>query len=254
MLLYLIRHAQSTNNDLYVRTGSSDGRHVDPPLTELGHRQARQLARFLTARPDNPAGDAPQSVKEIVRHDRHGFGLTHLYCSLMARAVQTGSYVAEATGLSLVGWTEVHERGGIYHFDEETGEKVGLPGPARSWFTTEFPHLILPEMVNDSGWWNRPHETLEEARDRASLVLTQLMARHGNTNDRVAIISHMGFFQCLLTAMLATESGEAIRNYGLSRIVFGMSNVSISRFDFDGALYVRYLNRIDFLTDELVTG
>jgi len=254
MQLYLIRHAQSANNDLYTRTGNSDGRSSDPPLTELGHLQAQLLANFLATSRDEATDTTSIREEFISRHNRRGFGLTHLYCSLMTRAIQTGSYIAESTGLPIAGWPEVHERGGIYHIDEDTGENVGLPGPDRSWFATEFPHLILPEMIDDSGWWNRPHETLEEARDRASLVLAQLMARHGDTNDRVAIISHMGFFQCLLTVMLATESGEAIRNYGLSRIVFGMSNVSISRFDFDDALFVRYLNRIDFLADELVTG
>lgn len=39
MTLYLIRHAQSANNDLYDRTGSSLGRVEDPELTPLGGHQ-----------------------------------------------------------------------------------------------------------------------------------------------------------------------------------------------------------------------
>ena len=55
MHLYIIRHAQSANNELYATTGGSKGRQADPPLTELGHRQAQVLARALAARPDGAA-------------------------------------------------------------------------------------------------------------------------------------------------------------------------------------------------------
>jgi 2,3-bisphosphoglycerate-dependent phosphoglycerate mutase len=84
MTLYLIRHAQSTNNDLYDRTGSSLGRVEDPELTSLGVRQARILADYLAEGSDR---------------DRE-YGFTHLYTSLMVRSVAT----ATAVSLNEHGW------------------------------------------------------------------------------------------------------------------------------------------------------
>lgn len=256
MQLYLIRHAQSANNDLYTRTGAAVGRHADPPLTEIGHRQAQLLAEFLAASPCRRETGAPPLVRNYVaRHDRHGFGLTHLYCSLMTRSIQTAGYVAAATGLSLVAWPEIHERGGLHNIDEATGEDVGLPGPGRAWFAAEYPHLVLPDALEDVGWWGRPPETNAEAVPRAQVVWSQLLERHGGTDDRVAVISHAGFFQSLMTALFSTGDNLAALNLGIDQMAFGMSNASISRFEIgDGLIVLRYLNRIEFLPDELITG
>jgi 2,3-bisphosphoglycerate-dependent phosphoglycerate mutase len=257
MLLYLIRHAQSANNDLYARTGADHGRSADPPLTDLGHWQAQLLARFLAAPGDSTEGEgASQLIGEYAaRHNRHGFSLTHLYCSLMTRAVQTGGYIAEATGLPLVGWSEVHERGGLHDVDEATGEEVGVPGPNRAWFAAEYPHLTLPDSLGEAGWWNRPQESVSEAIPRARVVWSQLLERHGGTDDRVAIVSHGGFFQSLITVLLSNGDKLTALHLGAAEIGFGMSNASISRFEIDEGLVVaRYLNRVDFLPDELITG
>ncbi len=255
MLLYLIRHGQSANNDLWARTGDSIGRHADPPLTEIGHRQAQLLAGFLAGAKGKPGEDTLLDGGFSARHNRHGFDLTHLYCSLMTRAVQTGGYVAEATDLPLVGWPEIHERGGLHDIDETTGEDVGIPGPNRAWFAAEYPNLVLPEALGETGWWGRPKETLAEFTPRARAVWEQLLERHGNTDDRVALIIHAGFFQSLLTAMLATEDRLPAQQFVEATVAFGMSNVSVSRFEIGGGMVVlRYLNRVDFLPDELITG
>lgn len=256
MHLYLIRHAQSANNDLYFRTGASTGRHADPPLTELGHRQAQRLAQFLAATPDNLGDSQPSPVADFAaRHDRRGFDLTHLYCSLMIRSIQTGSYVAEATGLPLAAWPEFHERGGLHNLDEETGQDVGVAGPDRAWFATEYPHLIVPEALGEMSWWNRPPETQAETVPRARRVWSELVARHGETDDRVAVISHIGFFQSLMTALFSEGDTLSAPNLGVVDISFGMSNTSVSRVELAGGrVVIRYLNRVDFLPDELITG
>jgi 2,3-bisphosphoglycerate-dependent phosphoglycerate mutase len=255
MHLYFIRHAQSANNEMFFRTGTNDGRTADPQLTELGHRQAQLLGRFLAG----PKAD--QSVPETLlnhfaaRHDRGGFGLTHLYCSLMIRAVQTAAYIAEATGLPLVGWPEIHERGGLHDIDESTGEDIGIAGPNQADLFAQFPHLILPDTVGDAGWWSRPPETVAETVPRARAVWRQLLERHGGTDDRVAFVSHGGFFQSLLTALLSTRDELAPEHLGLEALWFGVSNTSISRFEIaNGHVVARYLNRVDFLPDELLTG
>jgi 2,3-bisphosphoglycerate-dependent phosphoglycerate mutase len=256
MHLYLIRHAQSANNDLYARTGAAVGRHADPPLTEIGHRQAQLLAEYLAKTPDEREEDAPPLVGNYVeRHDRRGYGLTHLYCSLMTRAIQTGGHIAEATGMPLVGWPEIHERGGLHKLDESTGEEVGLPGPGRAWFAAEYPTLVLPEALGEAGWWGRPKETIAESVPRARAVWARLLERHGDTDDRVALIIHGGFLQSLMTALLTTDDSLTSPQFGSATVGFGMSNASVSRFEIgEGFVVLRYLNRVDFLPDEFITG
>ncbi len=256
MHLYLIRHAQSGNNELYYRTGASTGRHHDPPITDLGHRQAQHLAQFLAATRDIPRDEVRPYMDEFIeRHDRRGFGLTHLYCSLMVRSVQTGSYIAEATGLPLMAWPEFHERGGLRHQDEETGENRGVEGPGREWFAAEYPHLIVPDTLGEAGWWSRPPETLDESWPRARQVWAELLARHGDTDDRVAVVSHIGFFQTLMMALFNAGDSLAAEHMGLTGIGFGMSNTSLTRLEIvNGQATLRYLNRVDFFPDELITG
>lgn len=256
MFLYIIRHAQSANNALYTNTGGGVGRKADPPLTEIGHRQAQLLAGFLAAVPPEHDQNTPPLIGHYhTRHDRRGFGLTHLYCSLMTRAIQTAGYVAEATGLPLTALAEIHERGGLHEVDEATGEDVGVPGPNRIWFQTEFPHLLLPDELGEVGWWNRAKEHPEEAMPRARAVWDRLLASHRGTADRVAVFTHGGYFQSLMTALFTTENNLAAPHLSMTRIGFGMSNTAVTRFDVEEeTIILRYLNRIDFLPDELITG
>jgi 2,3-bisphosphoglycerate-dependent phosphoglycerate mutase len=196
MQFYFIRHGQSANNELYARVDSHRGRHQDPELTARGRRQAECLARFLSQ---------PRSVTVNDARDRQnaaGFGLTHIYTSLMVRAVHTATIVGEAVSLPIVAWEDVHEEWGIYLADEATGERVGLPGKDRSYFQAHYPDLVLPGTLGDAGWWSRPAEPVEERIPRARRVYRTLLERHGGTEDRVAVISHGGFYQCLMTVLL----------------------------------------------------
>ena len=248
MILYVIRHAQSANNALWAATGTNDGRNADPPLTDLGHLQAQHLARYLAA-------PVEEVYSHADRHDRGGFSLTHLYTSLMIRSIATAGYVAAATGLPLRAWTEIHERGGLHQMEPDTGADVGVAGPNRAWFAAEYPHLILPDAVGDAGWWNRDRETEEEFLPRARVVWRQLLERHGDTNDRVAVVSHGGFFQSLLWALLSADALPPPAHMGVRALWFGVSNTAISRFEFhDGIAAIRYLNRVDHLPTELITG
>ena len=255
MQLYFIRHAQSANNDLYTRTGSSIGREADPPLTEMGHLQALALANHLFTAGTTRQPEAQLVGKYAARQDRLGFALTHLYCSLMTRAVQTGSYVAATTGLPLTAWAEIHERGGLHLVDGMTGEDHGIPGPGRGYFEHAFPQLVLPKEIGEPGWWNRPTETIAESYERAKIVWRQLLKRHGDTDDRIAMISHAGFFQSLMKTLLSPEHDWSVAGDELDNLWFGVSNVSISRFELErGEVVVRYVNRVDYLPDELISG
>jgi 2,3-bisphosphoglycerate-dependent phosphoglycerate mutase len=244
MQLYFIRHAQSENNALYARTGSREGRSEDPELTEVGRKQAQLLARFLSR------GD-PSAV--TIAHDPQnvaGFGVTHIYCSLMVRAIATGAILAEALNLPLVGWEDIHEIGGVVAYDGEIGEAVGLPGRDRAYFETHYPTLVLPAAVGPDGWWNRSFEEHEERVLRAQRVLRDLVEQHGDTDDRIALISHGGFYNYLLAAIIGCPRTKERRKERW----FILDNAAITRIDFDAkATWLVYMNRTDFLPRELIT-
>ncbi len=248
MHLYLVRHAESANNHLYATTGAAIGRHPDPPLTERGHQQAQAVARYLAARPT-----AAPLNRSAQRHNRGGFDLTHLYCSLMVRAVATASAIAEATGLPLCAWPEIHERGGLHDVDAE-GQEIGVPGPGRAFFVAQYPSLVLPDTLGETGWWGRAKETPAEYRPRARAVLEGLLARHGDSDDRVALVTHGGFFHSFMEALLEHHR-YALPADNERSIWFGLSNTAITYIEMDTKwAAIRYLNRVDHLPDELLSS
>jgi 2,3-bisphosphoglycerate-dependent phosphoglycerate mutase len=239
MQLYFIRHAQSTNNALWDSTGASDGRSSDPELTPLGREQARLVARFIaSASPDGgrfPAGGAG------------GFGLTHLYTSLMMRAAATAWEIAQATGLPLEALEDIYEEGGIYLEGGQDGERIGQSGQTRAYFETTYPGIILPAQFPEMGWWDgRPYEPPEGTAARAASVVAALVDRHGASQDRVGIVSHGAFFNYLVAALTGRRAGEGFW--------YVLNNTAISRFDFaSDYVLVMYLNRTDHLPVELLT-
>jgi broad specificity phosphatase PhoE len=242
MQLYMIRHGQSVNNHIWIRTGSNKGRNEDPDLTVTGERQAQALAQFIR----EADRKAINSGMEYDVTNVNGFHLTHLYSSLMLRAVRTGAAIADKTGLPLTALDDLHEEGGIYLEDEETGEYRGMPGKDFRYLSSHFPNLSLPEAMNRNGWWNRPYEPVENRPLRAQRLLELLLARHGNGNDRVACVTHGGFYELLVKEILALQT--------TSMIWFTFNNTAISRFDiFPDKRCVCYLNRTDFLPDALKT-
>ncbi len=264
MQLYFIRHAQSANNYLWDQTRAAKGRSDDPELTEMGCKQAELVAAFVSrfdpsglARWTNDAAaDADPSTRDNSRaltwaqmtQNVHGFGLTHIYASLMIRAMATGSAIARACALRLVALEDLHEAGGIYHEDETSNERIGRGGQTRSYFATNFPDCDLPDCVTDEGWWNRPWESPEMRTLRAKRLWDDLFARHGASDDRVAIVSHGAFYNYLLAAILNLPDPEASRHW------FEISNCGITRLDVsDGRVGVRYMNRVDYLPPDLIT-
>jgi 2,3-bisphosphoglycerate-dependent phosphoglycerate mutase len=246
MQFYFIRHAQSENNLLWKRTGSSKGRSEDPGLSTVGEQQAQLLAEYL--RKADPSlvvqGRDPQNIT--------GFGLTHLYTSLMVRAVATGTIIARVLGLPLVVWEDAHERGGVYLRDEQTDERIGQPGHNRAYFEAHYPGLVLPDSLGEGGWWNRPYEEPEQTLTRARRFLRDLLERHGRTENRVAVVSHGGFYNYLLRALLKLPEPDDTW--------FVLNNAAITRIDFhdrdpDGAERVAliYMNRADFMPRKIIT-
>jgi len=248
MELYFIRHGQSQNNAGWDNPGYKE--NPDPPLTDIGTEQARHLANYL---------EKNQPISNGSKWDfqnRRGFGLTHIYTSLMERAVHTAALTARSLPqVPFAAWKEIHESGGIYGRDDESKLKA-LAGKSHSYYEQNFPELTLPEGLDETGWWNRPFETEEECHERARQFLTDLLTRHGDRkgqpDHRVAIFSHGGFFIHLMCAMLNIPWRQAFNGF---KSWFLLSNCSISRFDIRGEdMVITYMNRTDHLPDHLITG
>lgn len=235
MILYYIRHAQSANNALYDATGSSEGRSDDPALSAIGEEQARRVAAWMAALPEPPA-----------RHRHADLRPTHLYCSLMKRAVQTGSAIAGALDLPLRGWPDLHEAGGVYLDGEEEGERYGRPGLGRSQLENLHNGLHLPPEVGEEGWYNRPFEERGERILRAQRVLAELRRRHGGTEDCVVFVSHGTFYNYFLAALFNLEAEKnwwmLINNTGITKIEFHQDEFVLA-----------YANRTAHLPPELLT-
>jgi 2,3-bisphosphoglycerate-dependent phosphoglycerate mutase len=241
MQFYFIRHGQSENNLLWAQTGSVHGRSDDPSLTGTGRQQMEMLAGLMT-RPAQPSAIPAEHDGQNVT----GFQITHLYCSLMVRAIESATILARALDLSLDAWEDVHEVGGIHWSEEEGGQPVGQAGKNRAYFEEHYPHLGLPPGLGEAGWWNRPFEPRAERPKRAARFLRELLARHGGSQDRVAVVSHGGFYNHLVRAILdLPPQGE---------LWFAINNAAISRIDFaPEGVWMQYLNRVDHLPAELIT-
>lgn len=248
MELYFIRHGQSQNNAHWNEPDYKES--PDPVLTEIGVEQACYLAEYLE-RTQLIADDKIWNVQ-----NRRGFGLTHLYTSLMERAVHTAAPAARRLGIPFAAWTEIHESGGIFGRDGDM-KLMGLPGKSRSYFEQNFPELVLPASLDGQGWWNsRPFESEEEAQQRAAGIWSELLSRHGDrerqSEHRVALVSHGGFFVHLMCAILDVPWRQAAQGM---KSWFILNNCSISRLDVHrDEVSITYLNRTDHLPDHLITG
>lgn len=234
MQLYIIRHAQSTNNAL----PDERGRVCDPPLTSLGWRQAETLARHLATRADlePPRTSTPQPI---------GHRITRLYCSAMLRALQTAQPIAAALNLTPVVWPDIHECGGVY-LDHPDGGTVGYPGLGRSAILGDFPGYELPDTLVEEGWYSGGFEEWEARQIRAERVAAELI-RQRESDDTVAMISHGDFIKTLLRVLFRQPLDIAIAYYHY--------NTAITRLDLraDGYLDVHYLNRVEHLPPDLIS-
>ena len=168
MDLFIIRHAQSTNNALPIEVELRD-RVRDPLLTELGYRQAERVAEHLAtgrdgwseaASADPEAGGSPSAAP---------YGITHLVCSPMKRTLLTAQPISQALDLRPEIWLDIHEHGGVYLDHGEPAGKVGYPGITRPEVLAQFPGYRVPEELTDQGWWHDGFEEWETCLLRAGM-------------------------------------------------------------------------------------
>ncbi len=241
MDLYIIRHAQSTNNVL----ADERQRVCDPLLTDMGLRQIELLAAHLA---DGVNKDSRwlSSSSGSNRQNGRGYHLTRLYCSAMRRALLTARPVGAALGLTPEVWVDIHEAGGMWL---DHGEPVGVrgyPGIGRAELLAEFPNYVVPESLTEQGWWCGEHEDDTAAATRAVRVADTLRS-WATRDERIAIITHGAFSDFLLRNLLGQPPAWPI--------FYHLNNTSISliRFRANGEISVRYLNRVEHLPPEMLT-
>lgn len=249
MQIYFIRHAQSVNNAVWDdKNYNEETRMADPVLTKKGREQARLTAEHL-------AENHPDVEKRWVDpQNRVGYDLTHIYCSLMERAVQTGSVIAERLDLPLEGLVDLHEVGGIYLKEQAGDEEIVhiLHGHGRSYFEKHYPRLLLTDGVDGKGWWQGGIEAKEVRFPRARRILEFLLERHGDSEDRVGVIIHGGIYRYIFR-MLFNFDPQMPGDLNLPYNII-INNCSISRFDFEeDGFSLMYQNKVDFLPEALVT-
>ncbi len=244
MELFIIRHGQSANNILE----NERQRTYDPPLTDLGKQQADKLAQFLA----DSANRDPQfnmGSGYAGNPSLPGFGITHLYCSAMHRALQTAAPIAEALNLRPEVWLDVHEQGGMY-LDQEGG-RVGYPGRTRREILGEFPDYVLPATITDAGWYDAAHgyEEMYQGAGRAIKVVMELRRRAVSNefrDARIALVTHGTFIDLMLKAFLGQLPNR--------QFFFTHYNTAITRIDItaDYVLF-RYVNRVDHLPHDMIS-
>ncbi len=249
MQLYFIRHAQSTNNARWESGEFTDNPRVsDPPLTVKGVLQAQLVAKELSK--NNPE----VQTHFLDQQNRRNYGITHVYCSLMERALQTGSIIAKHLDVPLTAIPDCHEVGGIY-LERLVGDKAVISmeyGVTANYLQATYPFLRLEHRIGEKGWWVGGKEDRQHVSARAKRVIDFLRHRHADTDDRVAVITHGGFFNYLFRALCRCEI-ETPPDYR-HPYRFMYNNCGISRFDLPNEMaQFIYHNRTDFLPDDMIT-
>lgn len=187
--ILLARHGQSDWND----AGRWQG-HADRPLTELGRRQARELADRL----------AP-------------FELGAIYSSDLRRAHDTARAVAERQGLEVATVPELRE--------VDVGSWEGL---TRAEAQARYPDDFRRWQAGSAGW--RDGETYLEMSERALTALHEIARRH--EEGRVLVVAHGGPIRAIHAEALGldVETSRRLRavepNARLSAVCVGGGKVS----------------------------
>lgn len=224
MNLLLVRHAQSLNNQHADHENDATLRHPDPPLTEVGHTQARALAHWLG---ENHLGQR----------------VTHLYSSLMTRAVQTAAPLAQTLNLPVLPVLDAFECGGIS--SGPLSNFTPLPGGTHDTLREHCPALLWPPELGGQAWpggcepWE-PH--IFQARARK--VATQLRETAPDA-ELIILVTHHDFSQYLLTELLKLPD---------DKLLFPLNNTSTTLIQQQLTRRVlHWSNRTDHLTPDLIT-
>ncbi|AXE39168.1 histidine phosphatase family protein [Acidipropionibacterium virtanenii] len=232
MHLLLIRHAQSANNALVTEDADHPENYLstrvaDPPITQLGIRQAEALGAWIGGVDPHP---------------------TRLYCSPMRRTIETAAPVATALDLPLVVEDFLYERPGPTDWNGHGFSAV--PGTARSELASITGHVVFPDTVTEQGWYSGDVETTQQAAARAARIRDWVLEAH-EPDDVVAIVAHGAIGALILSAILSPQRQESLGGYaaGTEPWWFNLANTSTSMIEMGprGITEVHWINRVDHL-------
>ena len=166
--LLLVRHGETDWN----REGRFQG-HADPPLNDLGRRQAAELAAAL-------------ANEEV----------TAVYTSPLRRAFETAELIASARGLSPVPVEALRE--------VDVGSWQAL---TRAEVEGRFPQQFRRWIEYGRGWDDG--ETYEEMGERVIAAFRELAARH--EGERIMGVTHGGPIRAVLALAAGIGHAEARR-------------------------------------------
>jgi broad specificity phosphatase PhoE len=144
MHLYLIRHGQS-----HINLAEWDSGNIDEGLTDLGHRQAAALARWMPAQV--PQVDA-------------------IYGSTMRRALETAAPLAAAYGQPLIPDDRLREVGNN-RWDHTAWPNDALPSEYAEYWASERPFSTVTPLVSGG-------ETFLHFRTRVGVFIEELVEHH----------------------------------------------------------------------------
>ena len=201
--LYLIRHGESANNAL-----PNHQRVADPSLTELGQKQAHNLAAHYS-----------------------DFGpIDHVLASPFLRTLQTTQPLLKTRDLRASIWTDIYEVGGCFS-GYEMGDFSGEPGMTDTEIRREFPEFDIPGDIDASGWYKcQPFETWEMAIPRARTQAKKLRDNFEGKDNVVFCFIHADFKQLLLQHLVPAETeyhDSGIPNSSVTHIQFDNSRGSV---------------------------
>ena len=191
----LIRHGQSQ--------GNAEGRfggHTDTPLSPLGRQQAEATARALASEK-----------------------LTAIYSSDLARAIETATPLAKATGAQLIPTDAFRERSvGVMEgltFEEAAAQH---PEQYQALLRRDFEHVLLGG------------ESYRQMLERAAGKLDELIEKH--RGGKIAVFAHTGTICILILHLMgALDAPE------LKPVWIGTGNCGLARFDLRSDGFVRVL-------------
>ena len=73
----------------------------------------------------------------------------------MTRSILTANYIAETCRLSVQALPDIFEKYGVFKHDE-SGCKIGQPGPGHEYFRRRFPDLGLPQELRKQENYDNP--------------------------------------------------------------------------------------------------
>lgn len=192
----LIRHGQSRGN-----AERRFGGHTATPLSGRGHRQAEATARCLKSE-----------------------GVTAIYSSDLARAIETARPLSKMTGLPIQGTNAFRERS-VGVMEGLTFEDAAQQHPEQyaALLRRDFEHILTGG------------ESYRQLLDRAWQKLDEIIAQ--NRGGKIAVFSHTGTI-CILALHLmgALDAPE------LKPVWISSANCGITRFELRHDGFVRVLS------------